>query len=178
MEEGLFMPDCVPEQVALLALYMPIIRQRVQSWTDIWNIHPIRKQKNRPNLVTGKPIINYFDSDICDPPVEDRKCPFDPESEAVQTLQRGIQEWDPNEYLPPSTLLWCRTQLRGIGQELGLPVGSHFDPEDLHIQLIGDTRQPCRAVYEKLRLRALAHWRSGEEPILQVCEKPSVNRGG
>ncbi|KAJ5992803.1 hypothetical protein N7451_008527 [Penicillium sp. IBT 35674x] len=177
MEEGLFMPDCIPQQVALLALYMPIICERVQSWTDIWNMHPIRKQKNRPHVVTGKPMINYFDSDTCDPPVEDRKWPFDPESEVIQTLQLGIQEWDLNKYLPPPTLLWYRTQLHEIGQEFGLPVGSNFDPANLHIQLIGDTRQPRRAVYEKLRLRALAHWHSGEEPILGVCEKPSAECG-
>ncbi|KAJ6092813.1 hypothetical protein N7486_008102 [Penicillium sp. IBT 16267x] len=161
MEEGLFLADCIPEQ----------------SWTSTWNRSPIRKQKDRPHVVTGQPIFNYFHSKARKPPVEDRKCPFDSKSEAAQTLLRDIHEWDPNEYLPPPTLFWCQTQLQEIGLELGLPVGSRFDPEDPHLQLIGDKRQPYRAVYEKLRLRALAHWRSGEEPILEVCEKPIAELG-
>lgn len=84
-----------------------------------------------------------------------------------------MQEWDPDEYLPPLTLAWCQEQLREIGHELGLPEGIEFDPEEPHFRLIGDRKQPYKAVYEKLRIRAYDHWNSGQDPILAVCEKPT-----
>lgn len=107
MREGTFLSKtCMPDQVALLALYMPIIRHRVESWTtDVWNMHYIRKQPNRLYMVPGQPIVNYFDSDTAlDPPVEDRKCLLNAESELIQTLQRDVEEWDLYNYLPPLTL--------------------------------------------------------------------------
>jgi hypothetical protein len=170
MKEGLFLSKtCIPDQVALLALYMPIVRERVEAWTkDVWNMHYIRKQKKRPHMVPGKPIVNYFDSDTAlKPPVEDRKCLLNPKSELIQRLQRDVEEWDPNQYLPPLTLVWCQTEMEKIGLEL---VGTPFDPEDPLIDLVGDPEQPYRVVYEELRLRAHDYYDSGG--ILELCEKP------
>lgn len=40
---------------------MPILRARAQSYVSrIWNVHPIRRQTNRPHIVPGKPIMNYY----------------------------------------------------------------------------------------------------------------------
>jgi hypothetical protein len=169
--EGLFLSkDSIPDHVALLAIYMPQIRQRVQSWTSTYNIRPIRAQKNP--LITGKPIFNYFHSASREPPVEDQKRPINPGSPLIQQLQRDMQEYNLDEYLPPLTLAWCRVKLQEIGQVLGLPVGTDFDPENPPLDLRGDPKQPYRVVYEYLRARAYDHLISGEEPILGVCEKP------
>jgi hypothetical protein len=51
--------DCLSDQIALLAVFMPIIRAEIFSFVRIWNIHFIRKQKNRPHVIHGKPYMNY-----------------------------------------------------------------------------------------------------------------------
>jgi hypothetical protein len=47
------------DRIALLALYMQRIRDEVYGFMDLWNIHPIRKDKFRPNAVSGKPFRLY-----------------------------------------------------------------------------------------------------------------------
>lgn len=58
--EHLFEPDNLADKIALLAIYIPILRQEVQAFARMWNMHTIRKQPNRPNAVHGKPIMLYF----------------------------------------------------------------------------------------------------------------------
>ena len=36
--------------------------------------------------------------------VPDLRCPVDVNSALFQSLQQDVQDWDPDEYLPPSTL--------------------------------------------------------------------------
>ena len=47
------------DQIAFLAVYIPIIRLHVASYVRTWNMHRIRKQKRRPYVVHGKPTVNY-----------------------------------------------------------------------------------------------------------------------
>jgi hypothetical protein len=42
------------DKIALLALYMPRIRNEVHRFIDLWNIHPIKADKSRPNAVSRK----------------------------------------------------------------------------------------------------------------------------
>ena len=48
------------DRITILAIYMPIIQAELKHFTRIWNIHNIRKQKNRPNSIPGQPAKNYF----------------------------------------------------------------------------------------------------------------------
>ena len=64
--------------IAIAFIYLPILRQQIEHFTHIWNIHNIRKQKNRPWLIAGKPHLNYFHPKIvndtavdCGRPVHD-----------------------------------------------------------------------------------------------------------
>jgi hypothetical protein len=50
----------VAHRIAFLALYMPILRKEVHGYVDLWNLHSIRRQSNRPNAVIGKPEVNYL----------------------------------------------------------------------------------------------------------------------
>jgi hypothetical protein len=43
------------------AVYMPIVRQAAYEYMELWNIHKIRKQPNRPNAVVGRPEQLYND---------------------------------------------------------------------------------------------------------------------
>jgi hypothetical protein len=38
---------------------MPVIREEVQKFVALWNVHKIRKQSNRPHSVSGQPLVNY-----------------------------------------------------------------------------------------------------------------------
>lgn len=49
----------VYDQIALLYIFLPIIRRQIYHFVDLWNIHTIRKQKNRLYLPTGKPVVLY-----------------------------------------------------------------------------------------------------------------------
>jgi hypothetical protein len=114
--------DCRPDRIAILAIYMPIIRAEVLAYVDTWNSHAIRKQKDRPNHVAGKPVFNYFFSSV-----PNRGRPIDPE--LVDELLADTAEWsespyilymyillilqpiDSDEYLPTDTLQWCSQAL-------------------------------------------------------------------
>jgi hypothetical protein len=39
---------------------MPIVREAVMAYVQLWNTHSIRKQKDRPNAITGKPAVLYY----------------------------------------------------------------------------------------------------------------------
>lgn len=59
MDEMNFLPGRLCDQIALYAVYMPIIREDFRSYKQVWNTHRILKQPNRPTLVYGQPIVNY-----------------------------------------------------------------------------------------------------------------------
>jgi hypothetical protein len=63
VKEDLFSKDSIPDQVSLLAIYMPILRAHIHAFVDVWNIHPIRPQPRRPYAVTGKPVMNYYSAE-------------------------------------------------------------------------------------------------------------------
>jgi len=39
---------------------MPIIRQEIYGYADLWNAHTIRRQANRPTVVSGEPVVLDF----------------------------------------------------------------------------------------------------------------------
>ena len=39
---------------------MDIVRAQCFNYVKDWDYHTIRKQKNRPNSVTGKPFVLYY----------------------------------------------------------------------------------------------------------------------
>lgn len=151
--------------LSLLAIYMPLLCARIHSCIQTWHIHPIRPQPNRPNVVPGKPVMNYHSPTNA----EDHKQPFD--QQLLPRLQADVSEWDPSEFLPLATFTWCHHQLQEIGRQLtGTCEG--FNPEDPLLQLCGDLYQSYRVVYEELRRHAIRHCESGTQPILGVCAKP------
>jgi hypothetical protein len=147
---------------------MPVIRRRVHSYTTNWNTHRIQHQ-NSPGFISGRPSFNYYYSKIADLRCPINSDPTSAQAQLFQKLQQDVRGWDSNEYLPLSTLAWCKQQLAEIGEQLaGIP----FNPEDPDLCFVGDQQAPYRAVYEALRERAFAHWDAGRDPILDVCAKP------
>jgi hypothetical protein len=56
---------------------MPILRTEIVNFVRLWNAHRIRKQRNRPNGVFGKPWMLYYHPE---PPIEDYGLEIDPEA--------------------------------------------------------------------------------------------------
>lgn len=78
----------VPDQIALLYVFLPIVRMQVYHYADLWNAHPIRTQPRRPYLPTGKPIVLYH----CPPPgVETYGSPVD--TNYLEYLRQEVSGW-------------------------------------------------------------------------------------
>ncbi|KAJ5454057.1 uncharacterized protein N7458_005013 [Penicillium daleae] len=162
-EQGLF-SGSIPEQVALLAVYMPTLRRVIGEYAKTWNIHNIRKQKSRPNAVTGKPFMNYFNASK---PDYQRAV----DQMLLRELQEDVRDWDKDEYLPPDVLAWCHQQLQEIGAELYGP-GNGFNPDNPPSRVPEEVSQPYRVEYLELRRRALLHDQLDEHPVLCLTTKP------
>jgi hypothetical protein len=72
----------------MLAIYMPIVREAAIAYKDLWNCHKIRKQPNRPNAVTGQPMVLYH---YPDPEVKSYGQPIN--QDFVSELQASLQAW-------------------------------------------------------------------------------------
>jgi hypothetical protein len=57
---GQFEEGDLGDRITMLAIYMPIIREAAIAYKDLWNCYKIRKQPNRPNAVTGQPMVLYY----------------------------------------------------------------------------------------------------------------------
>jgi hypothetical protein len=59
--DGLYDNTMQSDRIALLAVYIPMIRTELHQFASLWNSHRIRKQSNKPNSIPGKPrdLYNY-----------------------------------------------------------------------------------------------------------------------
>ncbi|PWY61669.1 hypothetical protein BO83DRAFT_277825, partial [Aspergillus eucalypticola CBS 122712] len=92
--------DIIPDQIALYAVYMPILRTQVLSYVHTWNQLRIRKQRERSYVVSGRPFMNYYHPEhIIDHGLLVHE-------ESLQQLRDSVRGWDMAEYLPSETLEW------------------------------------------------------------------------
>jgi len=87
-DDGLFDNASESDLITMAIIYLPIIRKQVEHFAHLWNIHSIRKQRNRPYLIAGKPILNYFHVQHRNPDMECRGKPCDPV--VLQWLQDAV----------------------------------------------------------------------------------------
>ena len=85
---GLFSADMLADRIALYAIYLPLLRDQILEFVEVWNVHRIRKQRNRPNVVQGKPFHNFFYPKV---PVRDYRVDCSEEKRA--DLQLDVQEY-------------------------------------------------------------------------------------
>jgi hypothetical protein len=76
---------------------MPIIRDEIEAFVDVWNNYSIRSQKNRPNSVPGKlwQFYDYLKKDV-----RDYKCT--PDSELLNLIQKDVADY--GKYFLTSTI--------------------------------------------------------------------------
>jgi hypothetical protein len=87
-QDGLFDINVIADQIAIFAIYLPILRTEIQSYVRTWNTHRIRKQSNRPNAIAGKPHMLYRY-----PPPLVQNCGLSVDTVRLNILQNDIREW-------------------------------------------------------------------------------------
>jgi len=74
--------------IAIAFIYLPIIRAQIEHFVHLWNIHKIRNQPNRPDLIPGKPFRNFFHPELKNP--EARRCGRQCNLETLARLQEAV----------------------------------------------------------------------------------------
>jgi hypothetical protein len=155
IDSGLFQPNRLAHQIAVYALYGPMIRQEVADFTEMWNGHRIRPQKNREHLVAGIPMDLYNTSEV-----ENWAVHLGPAArDGLAQMMTAVDSIDIDDLLDPITTDWCDQQLRDL----------QFDG-----QLDGelDHKRPHLAVYLRLRDKIQVHLDYGASPVLSIPESP------
>jgi hypothetical protein len=80
----------------MLVVYMPIVRDAVHAYAELWNHHKIRKQPNRPNAVTSQPVILYHY-----PPSGVHSYEVLVNREYISRIEDSLQEWGMLYFLTP-----------------------------------------------------------------------------
>ena len=83
-EEGNFSRGSLADQIALYAIYMPILRVEIKSFIQTWNV----QQSHRPTAVHGKPYRNYYHPADG---VQDQGIPVN--QVTFEGLQSAVQDW-------------------------------------------------------------------------------------
>lgn len=136
---------------------MPILRDEVCHFVRTWNSHTIRKQPNRPNIVTGKPYMLYNH-----PGNHVRNWGLEFDAELLHTIRSEVEDWDVDAYLPAETLQWCENQLHILG----------FNRITAKLATAEDRTAPFVNVYLELRRAVREHIESGVAPQLGMLQNP------
>jgi hypothetical protein len=110
---------------------MPIIRQEIYGYADLWNAHTIRRQVNRPTVVSGKPVVLYFQ-----PPPPARDYGSEVPNNRLQRLLQSVEAYEPNEYLPAITMRFCQDIFDSHALDLHLQNDGSLD----YTAVIGEPR--------------------------------------
>lgn len=140
------------------AIYIPILRREITAYIETHNSHRIRKQKNRPNIVVGKPSMLFMcPSDGTDDYRQPLNC------EEFERLKAETPAWDMHAVLPAATQLWCDGQLRSM----------NFDPYTSVMKSAVERVAPYKDIYLELRHRIMQHMESGAQPTLGLLSHPT-----
>nr|XP_036584440.1 uncharacterized protein CTRU02_05514 [Colletotrichum truncatum]KAF6793958.1 hypothetical protein CTRU02_05514 [Colletotrichum truncatum] len=103
---GLFYNQSLSDRVALLFIFMPLIRKDFTSFVQLWNNHRIRSQKSRPHVVSGQPWKLYHHPDH--QTAQDFAQPID--HVKIQKLQNllGSEELNLDQFLPHEVFQVCK----------------------------------------------------------------------
>jgi hypothetical protein len=147
-------------RIALLAVYMPILRRLLHQFVDQWNHHRIRKQKNRPHVIPGQPFVLFYYPEA----VPNFRQPISPDH--LADFKADIGGHDIDEYLPRETLAWCSARLRSWGYE-------NLSGEESHEQT---GQRIHKDAYMRLRQAIERHIQDGNVEGLSLCSRPTGGR--
>ncbi|KAI1430451.1 hypothetical protein GGR50DRAFT_702102 [Xylaria sp. CBS 124048] len=114
--------DSIKDRIALLFLFMPIIRNEIAQFVQMWNGHRIRKQRTRQHVVPGIPYQLYNMPNPAQGYI-DCRAPLD--EEAWKGLMDAVERdgTDLDEYLPAITIKICHDLTQPYAGRLSTMVG-------------------------------------------------------
>jgi hypothetical protein len=129
----------------LYVMYMPMLRQEILQFVQVWNCHTIRPQNQRPYLPTGQPVWLFqnptpekpdfaipVDLNLVDKMIDKLRDYGNNLTQMLTSLVLIVT--DPEEYLPSSTLSWCRERLTEAGYELSISQESILIDKELSVK--------------------------------------------
>ncbi|CAG9938550.1 unnamed protein product [Clonostachys rosea f. rosea IK726] len=159
---AIFRENNKADQIALYAIYGPLIQDELAQFVTLWNGHRIRNQKNRPHVVSGIPQDLYHSTNAPNwgvPLSDDEEAP---DWQLINDMYEPLADLDMESLLPEFTMNWCQERLEEIGF-------------DARIDLQDNPEKPF--VREFLLLRDLieAYDEAGLQPALDLTP---IHRGG
>ncbi|SMY20604.1 unnamed protein product [Zymoseptoria tritici ST99CH_1A5] len=107
------------DRISMKFIYTPMIRKQLQGFVRTWNKHKIRRQRNRLHVIPGRPHVLYNYSQ--------RPNQGDPiDTEYIKALNETTKGWKIHEYLPKTTIEFCKDILRREGFPSGRAAPANF----------------------------------------------------
>jgi hypothetical protein len=152
---AIFRDNNLADQIAMYAIYGPIIRDELGRFVRLWNGHLIRNQPNRPNVRSGVPMDLYHTTEDPNWGVSLSQDDSSPDQQLLHNMLSPLEHIDIETLLPEETGAWCNQRLQEIGFEVRL------DLED-------DSKRPYADKFIQLRDLIESHQETGSLPILQL----------
>ncbi|KAG6171952.1 hypothetical protein E4U51_008021 [Claviceps purpurea] len=158
--QNLFRSENYVDQIALYAVYGPMIQGEIGDFVDLWNGHSIRNQRNRAHVVSGKPADLWRTQDAPNCGVRLSEDVDADDRVALNQMLDPLEAIDIDRFLVQETEDWCNDRL----QEMGF-----FEAR------ITDRERPHEEFYKQLQRLIQDHEDNSREPVLQLAPIP---RGG
>lgn len=146
----------IADRIALLYIYLPQIHWEIGKFISAWNAHTIRAQRNRPHVVPGIPLNNYWD------PGDEVKvnCAVPLNHESLGRLEEALEHDRENvtRYLSHDIMQLCEAFMRRL------------DPATMPPRVHGS---PLISEYRHLRACLQDHEHLQAAPLLRLADKPT-----
>ena len=116
----------------------------------------IRPQRNRRNIITGKPYMLYHH-----PGSEIRNWSLPLHEDSISRIREEIPEWDIDAFLPSETFKWCQDFLQSIG----------FNSSSVQLPAEASVT-PLHSFYLQLRTALQRHISRHTSPLLSLLASP------
>lgn len=160
--EGFF-DGSITDQIIIQFVFIPLLRQEIYVFAETHNQHTIRRDKRRPNHISGQPNAIFEKS----AGLEDDSMlrdGFQPSSSMLQSLQDMLSNFDPDRYITPAAQAWCEASLKVVGKD------DPIVPTDFIQQV---PHRDIRIPYWYQALCMLARSVASQNEQLQLVEKPT-----
>ncbi len=139
-----------------------MIRKAIHDFVVTWNFHRIRKQSDRPYLISGRPC-DLFKGILKEQPLDHdvgQNIGWEVDQVILAELRELVEPYDLNEYLPEDTLQCCLQYLDIVAPGNGYPILPEQDHE---------------GIYTRLRQRLREHEYARREPSIRLLASPTGN---
>ncbi|KAG6147081.1 hypothetical protein E4U47_004265 [Claviceps purpurea] len=159
---ALFIEGNLVDQIALYAVYGPLIRDHFAHFVQSWNTRPIHAPRAGGQVVTGTPAEIYLTHTAGNWGVPFGQSGDADDRIALTQMLDPLQSVDTQAFLSLETGDWCNIQLQRMG---------YLEAE------VAECTQQCLNSYLQLRQLIQQHQDSNAQPILRLAPVPPGDSG-